>query len=113
MPPEEFRYALLRAIRMNPDTNQRALSELLGVSVGRINAGLRKLIDQGLVYATDAGAGRRQRYEVSDLGTAEQTALATVFIQRKAQQREELKNEIRQLEADLAKHASRANARLE
>ena len=101
MPPEELRYALLKALQTSPETNQRALSETIGVSVGRINQALRALIQRGLVHVSEAGEGRRQRYDISPLGQAEQSALAAVFIQRKEEQREQLGREIVQLQADL------------
>ena len=101
MPPEELRYALLRAIANSPETNQRALSETMGVSVGRINMALRALVERGLVHVSEAGEGRRHRYDISALGRAEQSALATVFIRRKEEQREQLEREIHQLRTDL------------
>ncbi|MDN3517814.1 winged helix-turn-helix transcriptional regulator [Aquisalimonas lutea] len=102
MPPEELRYALLKAIQASPETSQRSLARALGVSVGRVNAGLQQLVERGLVVVTELGQGRRQRYSISRLGLLEKSALATVFIRRKEQQRQQLQDEITQLEADLA-----------
>ncbi|WP_290651361.1 winged helix-turn-helix transcriptional regulator [Aquisalimonas sp.] len=102
MAPEELRYALLKAIETEPETNQRSLSAELGVSVGRVNAGLRQLVDCGLLVITERGPGRAQRYDISPLGRAEQTVLARVFIKRKQDQREQLRREIEALRADLA-----------
>ena len=100
MPPDELRYALLKALRVCPETNQRTLAAALGVSVGRINVALRQLADSRLVNVT-LGPGRRQRYDVCRLGLYELAALTGVFLERKQRQKAHVQQEIDELQNDL------------
>ena len=46
---DEIRYQILKAVEENPRMNQRELAEHLGVSLGKANYCLKKLIEKGLV----------------------------------------------------------------
>ena len=100
VPPDELRYALLKALRVCPETNQRTLAATLGVSVGRINVALRQLADTKLVRVT-LGPVRRQRYDVCRLGLYELAALTGVFLERKRRQKALIKEEIYEFQHDL------------
>ncbi|MFV8836433.1 winged helix-turn-helix transcriptional regulator [Aquisalimonas sp. APHAB1-3] len=100
MPSDELRYALLKALRVCPETNQRTLAVALGVSVGRINVALRQLADSRLVKVT-LGPSRRQRYEVRRLGLYELSALTGVVLERKLRHKALIEQEIDELRSDL------------
>ena len=101
VPPDELRYLLLGAIRANPSNSQRNLASELEVSIGRVNAELRHLMDRGLVDVRELGEGRRQRYEITPSGEQERAALAVRFIEQKEALRHSLKREIESLRAEL------------
>ena len=46
---KDIHYRVLAMVEANPTITQRALAKALGVSLGRINYGLRALIDKGLI----------------------------------------------------------------
>ena len=85
-PDEDLLFRLLRQLDTAPEASQRATAEALGISLGRLNAQLRAVADQGLVTISDrAGPDRRQRfsYALTPRGAAEKARLADRFLARK------------------------------
>jgi len=60
----EFRYRILKRLETNPGLSQRELAkQLLGVSVGKINYGIRALVELGLIKASNfANSCNKQAY---------------------------------------------------
>ncbi len=87
-----------------PDSSQRDLSRWLGVSLGKLNACLRCLIEEGLVVAnapSDNGGLSGPRYRVTRRGRASRAESAVRCLKEKQALVSTLKSEIASLEAEL------------
>ena len=85
----------------NPTITQRALAAALGVSLGRINYGLRALIDKGLIKANNFKRSESKQaytYLLTPRGVREKSALTKTFLARKMQEFDALKKEIEALQ---------------
>ncbi|MEM9532103.1 MAG: winged helix-turn-helix transcriptional regulator [Pseudomonadota bacterium] len=106
----ELRYQLLKRLEAAPDSSQRDLSGWLGVSLGKLNACLRCLIEEGQVVANDLsdnGGLSGPRYRVTRRGRASRAESAVRCLQEKQALISTLKSEIASLEAEL-KHGNEA-----
>lgn len=87
-------------VEANPTITQRALAVALGVSLGRINYGLRALIDKGLIKANNFKRSETKltyAYLLTPRGVTEKAALTKAFLARKMQEFDTLKREIEAL----------------
>jgi len=94
-------YALLCQIAEHTaehkDTNQRALAQRLGVSVGKINYCLRAVIDKGWVKANNFRRADNKwayTYLLTPSGMHAKVRLTRAFLARKEQEFEQLQAEI-------------------
>jgi EPS-associated MarR family transcriptional regulator len=101
---DEIRFQVLRALEQQPDLNQRQLAEQLGVSLGKANYLLRALVDKGLLKARNFRNSHKLAYAylLTPQGLAQKAALTQSYLERKTAEYEALKDEIDQLQADLA-----------
>ena len=102
----EYDYRILDKLEQQPDISQRELAEHLGVSVGKANFVLTALIDRGLVKAENFKKSNNKvgyLYLLTPQGLTEKVAITARFLQRKQTEYDQLKAEIEQLEAKLAK----------
>jgi len=100
---QDMQFRILRLLEQNPHLSQRALADTLGVSLGRLNYGLRALLQKGLVKFsnfTAASDKRRYAYILTPKGIAHKAALTSGFLQRKMAEYDALKREIAVLEAE-------------
>jgi EPS-associated MarR family transcriptional regulator len=112
---DEFRYRILKRLDANPELSQRELAKALGVSVGKINYGLRALVDLGLVKATNFVNSRNKPayiYVLTPKGIQAKARTAVRYFRQKlaeheAIQREleELRQEVRQLDRRVEQHS--------
>ena len=94
-------YRVLAIVEANPTITQRALAQALGVSLGRINYGLRALIDKGLIKVNNfkrSGTKLTYAYLLTPSGVTEKSALTKAFLARKMQEFDALKKEIEALQ---------------
>ena len=98
---KDIHYRVLAMVEANPVITQRALAAALGVSLGRINYGLRALIDKGLIKVNNFKQSKTKlayAYLLTPSGVTEKSALTKAFLARKMQEFEALKKEIEALQ---------------
>lgn len=95
---------LLKYLEEHPRANQRELAGHLGVSLGKANYCLKALIEKGQVKARNFKNNNNKRqylYLLTPAGMEAKARITVSFLQRKMQEYEELKDEIRQLQRDV------------
>jgi EPS-associated MarR family transcriptional regulator len=96
---------LLRYLEANPEANQRELAEHLGVSLGKANYCLKALIGKGQVKASNFVNNRNKRqylYLLTPAGMEAKASITVNFLKRKMREYEELRDEIAQLQQEVA-----------
>ena len=100
----DMRYRVLAMIEANPAITQRALAVALGVSLGRVNYGLRALVEKGLIKVNNFKASETKltyAYLLTPSGVKEKSALTAAFLARKMQEFDALKAEIEALQGQV------------
>ena len=101
---DEIRYQILKTVEANPEMNQRELAEHLGVSLGKTNYCLKKLIEKGLVKAGNFKSNPDKRvysYLLTPRGVREKALVTMRFLQRKMDEYEQIKREIMLLKTEV------------
>ena len=104
MNQKDIRLDLLRKIELTPEYTQRELSQEMGVSLGKVNYCLKKLIEKGWVKAKNFQHSKNKRayvYLLTPKGIEEKSKLTIDFLQRNMEEYEMLKSEISQLQEEL------------
>jgi len=107
---QETHLKVLRHLEENPDATQRELAAALGISLGKANYCLKALINKGLVKANNFKNSSNKRaylYILTPKGIETKTRISVRFLQRKIEEYEALKQEIKKLKSEL-KDESRA-----
>ena len=97
---EEIHYDLLRRLEGNPQCTQRELSKEMGVSLGKVNYCIRKLIEKGwvkLVNFSNNPDKAGYTYLLTPTGIEEKGRLTISFLKIKLKEYEMLKIEIEKL----------------
>jgi EPS-associated MarR family transcriptional regulator len=97
---------LLQKIEENPKYTQRELSKEMGVSLGKINYCMKKLIEKGLIKLTNFSQNQNKVgyiYLLTPKGIEEKTRLTFRFLKMKIEEYEILKDEIISLKKDAEK----------
>jgi EPS-associated MarR family transcriptional regulator len=100
----ELQFNVMRLLEANAQMNQRELSKSLGVSLGGINYCLNALAAKGLIKIQNFRNNRNKRvysYLLTPQGLAEKTALTGLFLKRKMQEYQMLKEEIEALSREM------------
>lgn len=103
-------YALLTQIAEQNSTNQRALAERLGVSVGKVNYCLRAIVDRGWVKVNNFRRSDNKwgyAYLLTPSGVSAKVRLASAFLERKELEFEQLQNEIAALRQEIRTDGSK------
>ena len=98
---KDIHYRVLAMVEANPTITQRALAAALGISLGRVNYGLRALIDKGLIKVNNFKRSETKlnyAYLLTPSGVSEKSALTKAFLARKMQEFDALKKEIEALQ---------------
>jgi EPS-associated MarR family transcriptional regulator len=93
----ELQFRVLRLLEANPYLSQRELSKTLGVSLGGVNYCLNALISKGSIKIQNFKNNQNKLayiYLLTPQGVMEKTALTGVFLKRKLQEYQQLKEEI-------------------
>jgi EPS-associated MarR family transcriptional regulator len=101
---------LLRKIESNPEYTQRQLSKDMGVSLGKINYCMKKLIEKGCVKLMNFNSNPNKVgyfYLLTSKGLEEKTRLTFSFLKIKMKEYEILKEEIKALKEDTEKMLSK------
>jgi len=89
---------VLRKIKNNPRSTQRELAQDLGFSLGKLNYCLKALIDKGLVKIENFKKNPKKInyiYILTPSGINEKTKLTLNFMERKMEEYDELKEELK------------------
>jgi EPS-associated MarR family transcriptional regulator len=105
---EAAHLAVLRLLEQRPDMSQRALSEELGLSLGKTHYVLHSLLDRGLVKAGNfrrSGNKLAYAYVLTPTGMREKLQLTRTFLLRKEAEFEQMRHTIASLRDELASKA--------
>ena len=97
---------LLRKLEFNPEYTQRELSQEMGVSLGKVNYCMKKLIEKGWVKLINFSRNPnkvRYTYFLTPKGIEQKTRLTFAFLTIKTKEYEMLKEEISILQQDSEK----------
>ena len=95
---------VIRYLYGKQNTNQREMSESLNISLGKVNYILKALIEKGMIKARNFKNNKNKRaymYFVTPKGIEEKTKLTLRFFDRKSQEYDKLKQELRDLEEEI------------
>ncbi|HVO47214.1 MAG TPA: MarR family EPS-associated transcriptional regulator [Steroidobacteraceae bacterium] len=110
---DEFRYRILKRLEANPELSQRELARELGVSVGKVNYGLRALVDLGLIKINNFVSSRNKGayvYVLTARGIRAKASTAVRYFRQKLAEHEVLQAELEELRRevrDLGRHKKR------
>ena len=110
---DEFRYRILKRLEANPELSQRDLARELGVSVGKINYGLRALLDLGLIKANNFVNSRNKQayiYVLTPKGIQAKARTAVRYFKQKLAEYEALEKELEELRIEVARPGRGAKA---
>jgi len=97
---------LLRKLEANPSLTQRELSREMGVSLGKVNYCMKKLLTKGLIKLNSFSSNPnklRYAYLLTPKGIEEKAKLTVKFLKIKMDEYELLKEEIKLLQEDTKK----------
>jgi EPS-associated MarR family transcriptional regulator len=97
---------LLRKLEENPKYTQRELSKEMGVSLGKVNYCMKKLIEKGWVKLVNFSRNPNKAgyiYLLTPNGIDEKSKLTFKFLSIKIKEYEDLKSEISVLKMDVKK----------
>ena len=98
MKNKQDHFDVLRKIKNNPESTQRQLAKDLGFSLGKLNYCLKALKNKGLVKIENFKKNPKKInyiYILTPKGIAEKTKLTLNFMQRKIEEYDELKEELK------------------
>ena len=101
---KDIRLDLLRKLEENPNYTQRELSKEMGVSLGKVNYCMKKLIEKGLVKLSNFSHNADKVsyiYLLTPKGIENKTKLTIEFLKIKIKEYEILQEEIDILKKDV------------
>ena len=106
MNQKDIHLDLLRKLEANPEYTQRELSQEMGVSLGKINYCMKKLIEKGWIKLSNFGHNPNKVsyiYLLTPQGIEQKARLTFAFLAKKLEEYEILKTEISKLKQDTEK----------
>ena len=103
MNKDQVHFDLLRKLEANPKYTQRELSKEMGISLGKVNYCINKLVTKGWVKLSNFRRNPNKVgyiYLLTPKGVEEKTRLTFSFLKIKMDEYEMLKEEISSLEKD-------------
>ncbi|HIF15044.1 MAG TPA: MarR family EPS-associated transcriptional regulator [Bacteroidetes bacterium] len=103
MNKDQVHFDLLRKLEANPKYTQRELSKEMGVSLGKVNYCINKLVTKGWVKLSNFRRNPNKVgyiYLLTPKGIEEKTRLTFAFLKIKMDEYEILREEISSLEQD-------------
>jgi EPS-associated MarR family transcriptional regulator len=100
---QDIRLDLLRKLESNPKLTQRELSREMGVSLGKLNYCMKKLIEKGLIKLLNFSHDQNKMgyaYLLTPQGIEEKSRLTFSFLKSKIVEYEVLKKEINTLKLE-------------
>ena len=102
---EATHYSLLKTLEENPGLSQRELAKQLGVSLGKVNYCLNKLIEKGSLKINNFRNSQNKMayaYLLTPQGIELKARMTVQFLKRKMQEYERLRAEIEALQREAA-----------
>ena len=106
MNKKDIHLDLLRKLEVNPEYTQRQLSQEMGVSLGKVNYCMKKLIEKGWIKLANFNRNPNKVsyiYLLTPNGIEQKTRLTFAFLSIKLKEYEMLKDEISKLKQDAEK----------
>ena len=103
---DEFRYQILKRLEANPELTQRELARELGVSLGKVNYGLRALVDLGLIKAKNFANSRNKQayiYVLTPKGIQAKGRTAVRYFRQKLAEYEMIQRDLEELRREMAR----------
>ena len=100
MPNKQNKYQLLKSLEQDANLTQRQLSKELGISLGKVNYSLQRLIQKGFVKINNFKNSKHKiqySYLLTPRGIEEKTKLTIEFLKTKTKEYEALKKEVEKL----------------
>ena len=100
MPNQHTDITILRTLEQNPALTQRGVAAEIGVSLGKVNYCIKKLIEKGLIKANNFRHSDNKKsyaYLLTPKGVEEKRRLTISFLQHKMEEYDRLESEIAQL----------------
>ena len=100
MNKDQIHFDLLCKLEANPEYTQRELSKEMGISLGKVNYCIKKLVGKGWVKLTNFSHNPNKvgyAYYLTAKGIEEKTRLTYAFLKIKSEEYEILKEEISKL----------------
>ncbi|AVV78662.1 EPS-associated transcriptional regulator, MarR family [Leptospira santarosai str. CBC1416] len=101
---DALRHKLLRILEENPEVNQREISEILGISLGKVNYCLKALMDKGWIKAKNFKNSKNKlayAYFLTPMGIEEKARITVRYLKVKMQEYEEIRKEIEELKKEV------------
>jgi EPS-associated MarR family transcriptional regulator len=106
MNQKDIHLDLLRKLEVNPEYTQRELSQEMGASLGKVNYCMKKLIEKGWIKLSNFTHNPNKVgyiYLLTPKGIEQKTKLTILFLKRKIEEFEILKDEISELKLESEK----------
>lgn len=104
MNKKDIHLDLLRKLQLKPEYTQRELSKEMGVSLGKVNYCMKKLVEKGWVKLSNFSHNPNKAeyvYLLTPKGIEEKAKLTFEFLKIKIEEYEILKKEIKTLRNDI------------
>jgi EPS-associated MarR family transcriptional regulator len=101
-----IRYHLLKLLHQHPEISQRELARRMGISLGKTNFCLQALIKVGAVKTRNFRNAQKKSaylYKLTPAGIEEKARVTRRFLERKMAEYEEIREQIAELEDEVAK----------
>lgn len=101
---EDAHYRVMQALQKNPELTQRELSQVLGVSLGKLNYCLKALIQKGWIKIGNFSHSDKKMnyaYLLTPKGVSEKARMTQGFLHRKIAEYEALQEEIKMLQKEI------------
>ena len=108
MSNDEAHFRVMRLIQAKPHLSQRELAQELGVSLGKANYCLQALVQKGLVKMGNFKSNDNKlaySYLLTPSGIDEKARLTVSFLKHKLAEYVAIRNEIDELQREVAKEA--------
>ena len=101
---DEIAYKLLKLIEANPQLSQREIARKMGISLGKTNYCLKALIGKGFIKFQNFYNNKKKSaysYLLTPQGIEEKAEVTYRFLQRKLEEYENIKVEIKHLQSEV------------
>ena len=101
---QEIRYRLFKLLDDDPNLTQRQMAEKMGISLGKFNYCLKKLVQKGFVKInrfTSSDNKAAYMYILTPHGVEQKAKVTVNFLKRKMHEYEKIKQEIEELKGEV------------